>query len=395
MRWRFPDPNDVAETERRTAVLLGVDRFWQRFTLAAPQLVATFARHAEFDIPGFMEQHLSTVDSRLMWEYGPPLRDGEQRLVITVESERQVRPLLDALLARAPQLPGWEYYAYRMPESWQEAIATVAGRTEIDVSEWRVQATLGELHFLDLKWFLPPGMQAEQLHYAAFVLSEALLGEQAMVTWIGDISLEEHSGARRSAGNAPVSLRARVQALVAQIDERLPSDGQTTTEAGFVYELEPKDEEDYSGRQDLFVATTHALADLWKAAHSNFHFSSRRFSKTGETFCYVKMDGRDDVNHGDLDVRARLQAAIDELLLPSGLGAVTGGGTGRRYSYIDLALRHLDHGLSEVRGALQRAGVPERSWLLFFDAQFADEWIGVYDSTPAPMLSEPEPQDEP
>ena len=214
MRWRFPDPNHVSETERRTAVLLGVDRFWQRFTQAAPQLIATFSRDAEFDIPEFMEQHLSTVDSRLMWEFGPPLRDGEQRLVITVESERQVRPLLDALLARAPQLPGWEYYAYRMPESWQGAIATVEERTEIDVSEWRVQATLGELHFLDLKWFLPPGTQGDQLQYAAFVLSEALLGEEAMVTWIGDISLKEHTGSARIAGTAPVALRALLASLL-------------------------------------------------------------------------------------------------------------------------------------------------------------------------------------
>lgn len=391
MRWRFPDPNDVSETERRTAVLLAMARFWQQFDKAAPQLVATFSRDADFDIPAFMAQHLSAVDSRLMWEYGPPFRDGEQRLVITVEGERQLRPLLDALLAQAPALPGWEFYPYRMPESWEDALTTVAGRTGIDVSAWRVRATRGEFHFVDLKWFVPPGTAGEHLQYTTFVLSEALLGEEVVVTWVGDISLETESP--EAQGEAPESLPARVRALVAEIDETLPRDAQSSTDESFVFELEPEDEEDYSGRQDLFVATTHGMADMWKAAHSDFAFSSRRFSKAGETFCYLKMDGRNDVNHGDLAARAKIAAALDELLLPSGLGAVVGGGTGRRYSYLDLALRHLDHGLAEVRGALQRAGVPEHSWLLFFDAHLAGEWLGIYDTTPAPLLEETESED--
>ena len=386
MRWRFPDPTDVSETERRTVVLLAMARFWQQFEKAAPQLVATFSQQAEFDIPAFMAQHLSAVDSRLMWEYGPPFRDGEQRLVMTVESERQLRPLLDALLARAPTLTGWEFYAYRVPESWRDALATVAGRTGIDVDEWRFQATRGEFNFLDLKWYLPAGTEGEHLQYAAFVLSEALLGEELVVTWIGEISLEVRANTEDAPGAAPATLPACVAALIAEVDRALPRDAQSSTGESFVFELEPEDEEDYAGRQDLFVATTHGMADLWKAAHSDFAFSSRRFSKVGETFCYVKMDGREDVNHGDVDARAKIVASLEALLLPSGLGAVIGAGTGRRYSYIDLALRHLDHGLAEVRGALQRAGVPEHSWLLFFDAHLAHEWIGVYDATPPPLL---------
>jgi hypothetical protein len=34
------------------------------------------------------------------------------------------------------------------------------------------------------------------------------------------------------------------------------------------------------------------------------------------------------------------------------------------------------------------AGVPERSWVLFFDANLGAEWVGVYPETPEPPMEE-------
>jgi len=403
VRWRFPDPNDTSETERRTALLLAIDRFWQQFTRAAPEIVATFSRAAELNIAEFMQTHLSAIDQRLMWEYGPPVRGGERRLVITPESERELRPLVDSLLARAPALPGWEFYAHRLAEDLETALATVQGRTEIDMSRWQVQVTLGEHHLLDLKWLVPHGTQGENLQYAAYVASESLLGEEAMDTWIGEISVEEQARprvlnrlfGRHEAGSAnagtPELLRARVELLVAAIDRDLCAEPQSSIDqenaeyTGF--SLEPKEQEDYAGRFDLFTSVT-SMPEMWRAAHSELAFCSRRFSKHGETFCYVKLDGRDSADHMDVAARGKIEDALNEALRPGGLGSVIGGGTGRRYTYIDLALSHLDHGLAEMRRMLQQVGVPERSWLLFFDAHLANEWLGVYDTTPSPPTSD-------
>jgi len=89
-----------------------------------------------------------------------------------------------------------------------------------------------------------------------------------------------------------------------------------------------------------------------------------------------------------VSARTKVENALNEVLRPGGLGSVIGGGTGLRYTYIDLALRHLDHGLAEMRQVLQQLAVPERSWLLFFDAHLADEWIGIYDATPPPATDD-------
>jgi hypothetical protein len=68
------------------------------------------------------------------------------------------------------------------------------------------------------------------------------------------------------------------------------------------------------------------------------------------------------------------------------VGCVTGGGTGLRYSYVDLALVDLKAGLALAREVLQDGRAPLRSWFLFFDAELQVEWLGVYDDTPAPPL---------
>lgn len=63
-----------------------------------------------------------------------------------------------------------------------------------------------------------------------------------------------------------------------------------------------------------------------------------------------------------------------------------GSGTGLRYTYLDLALVDLDQGIQVIRKRLQEGGVPKRSWIQFFDADLAAEWIGIYDDSPPPPM---------
>jgi hypothetical protein len=56
-------------------------------------LESFFDNHAEWDLAGWMQQHLQGIDSRLMWEYGPGANRGH-RLIITPEGEHHLRPLV-------------------------------------------------------------------------------------------------------------------------------------------------------------------------------------------------------------------------------------------------------------------------------------------------------------
>jgi hypothetical protein len=128
------------------------------------------------------------------------------------------------------------------------------------------------------------------------------------------------------------------------------------------------------------------IAPLWTAAHGGGLFCSERFSRCGETFCYVKLDGSQVLAEERVADKSKIEDALDAALKPSKLGCSIGGGTGLRYSYIDLALTDVDKGIERIRHALQAAQVPNRSWIQFFDTDLAAEWVGIYDDCPPPPL---------
>ena len=404
MRWRFPDDTDVAEAEERRKILERIDEWWQAFAESSVKLEGAFAGRFEFDIAEFMQQHLQRIDSKLMWEFGPALRSNGHRLVITPESERQLRPLVETVLARAPSIPGWEFYPYRQADNHELALANAKGRSGVDVSNFTVQAKRGALNAIDLVWVLANGLApSEDLHGAAFVATESLLGEEILDTWIGDISIEPHprpsflarmmgrGGAPSSSDGAeqPASLRERVTSLISSVCADLPKEPYATTEDnsnGTLFELEPSQAEDYPRQLDLMVSGSRGLPQMWRAAHLSLPFSSRRFSNHGEAFCYLKVDGIGGLAGSAYTDRSQLEDAIDDTLRPHALGSVIGGGTGLRYSYVDLALRleGIDRSIVALRTLAREGKIPKRSWLLFFDAQWQDEWIGIYDETPPP-----------
>src|SRR5262249_30279755 len=94
---------------------------------------------------------------------------------------------------------------------------------------------------------------------------------------------------------------------------------------------------DFPGQQDMLVAKTVDFA-LWRAQHGGRPFHSRRFSRTGETMCTLKIDGADGLAADGLADKAAIEDAIAATLGPRELGVQVGGGTGLRYSYVDLAL---------------------------------------------------------
>jgi hypothetical protein len=137
------------------------------------------------------------------------------------------------------------------------------------------------------------------------------------------------------------------------------------------------------------MAASSIIPDIWKAAHGDGGFDSARFSKHGERFCYLKMEGKDSYANSPQS-RDRLAKTLDERLISHQLGCTTGGASGLKYSYIDLALTNVEESLPVLREALQYEHMPERSWLLFFDVEWNREWAGMFaESPPPPMMPHP------
>lgn len=386
MRWLFPDPDDRDEAAARKKVLARIGRWWDAFQDKTQALSDLFRGKKQWDLPGWMDDTLHRINPHLCWEYGPAVRAKGHRLVITPESRTHLRPLVKAILDRAPEIPGWEFYPYRLPEDLDGAKAAVEGRTGGSLDGLTAEVRAGAGNRIDLMFRGPDTADEEDREAlnVAFVAAETLLGEEALDKWVGAIEVGPAGGKGRG---VPLDrLKETFGALVEGIRDRLPDrpyleqadDGKRS-----MVQLEPKQGRDYPGKADLLVAVARDV-ELFKAMHGRVPFYSVRFSRWKEAFAYVKMDGAHRRPGSQAEDRGKIEDALDEALARDGLGVHVGGGTGLRYSYIDLALTKRKRGVEEVINTLADLRVPRRSWVLFFDADLAAEWVGVYPDTPPP-----------
>jgi hypothetical protein len=401
-RWRYGDFAGPEESAERDLVVAKIDAWWQQFQGQTSALNALFAQETEWDLPGWMAEHLQAIHSQLMWEYGPAVDVEGHRLVITPESAHHLRPLVATIIERAPKIKGWEFYAYRLPEDVETAEATVEARTGGDIRGSEVRVARGEHHFVDICFCSPrtTGEDDEAALGDSFVAAETLLGEECLDKWVGAIEVcpATKSGGlskllKRRDSDSPRALplgrlKDTVDALIGSIRDQLPGEPhyQWVDDAEWsVWELTPREADDYPEQYDLFVGKS-ANAAFWMAAHGDGLFYSERFSRCGETFCYVKIDGSEASDEELFADKSEIEDALDEVLRPNRLGCQIGGGTGLRYSYIDLALVELPQGIEAIRRRLQEGNVTKRSWIQFFDSDLAAEWIGIYDDSPPPPM---------
>lgn len=246
-----------------------------------------------------------------------------------------------------------------------------------------------DLVFRSPRWQAPDDQEALN---QAFVAAETLLGEETLDKWIGAIEVEPAAkggilgkliGRKPSRAGLPLDrLAPSVRALVESIQEQLPDrpqyqiDLKSEDHPWASFSREPERRADYARRDDLISGST-GYAEMIVAAHCGRPFSSQRFSRFGETFCYLKIDGKDADRQKRFEDREALEDAIDAVIVPEAVGCVIGGGTGERYTYIDLALMEVRRAAELIRPVLRRRKVPARTWLLFFDEELSDEWIAM------------------
>lgn len=402
MRWQIIDPTNTGEAAEREVILRKIDAWWKAFQTKTSDLTALFSSKSKWDLPNWMLQHFSAIHPQMMWEYGPALEGDGHRLVMTPEAAYHLRPLARAIRKRAPAIPGWEFYEYRLPEDLELIEHTVQGRVGCSVSDFKVKVARGDLNKIDLEYSSPSlTIKDEQLGlHAAFVATETLLGEQLLNEWIGGINfipgklggLKGMLGSKKDLSHymGLDRLKDTVDALVGSIIDQNPPqphfEWANEETPCTLWELKPDEAEDYLCQYDLLVARS-IHPTMWTSAHSETFFSSKRFSQCGELFCYVKIDGADGLGDCGFADKSEIEDALDAALKPEKLGCTIGGGTGLRYSYIDLALTDTMRGIQVVRRCLRAGKVPKRSWVQFFDSDWRDEWVGIYSDSPVPPLA--------
>lgn len=393
-RWDYQIGVAEDEATERRELESKVAGWWSAFSDKRHEIDDLFNRRAKWDLPEWMAETLQSIDDELMWEFGGAIRTEGHRLVITPEVRRDLRPLVRYVLRQAPQLEGWEFYAHRLPEPLDMARETVEARCGRPSELREVAISVGDHNRIDLRFSGPSVEQDEDFARSeAFVLTETLLGEEVLDCWIGEISVHARpkrgflrlmARPRPEPDSVPLEeMREKVELAIASIRAGLV-DVVTASERDrwALLKMKPEKRDDYPGQSDLFVTKTPSVP-LWQATRAD-GFYDARFGGLGEKFAYVKLDGSEGLDEEKFAAKSEIEDALDELLKPAGWGCQIGGGTGWRYSYIELALKDCGSALPAIREMLAAGNVPRRSWILFHNCEQETEWIGIYDDSPPP-----------
>ncbi len=400
MRWFYCEPNSP-EAAEKCAVMERIESWWSAFTERRDDLDAVFRGDGDWDLPGWMAENLQTVDSRLMWEFGPGVRNGGHRLVITPEIHHELRPLASAVIAAAPALEGWEFYEYRPPGTVADAQALAEARTGADISVLTVTTELTKPRQINVYYHLTsPDQDSEQFRNAAFVATETLLGEEVLDKWVGIIDVlppatrQDHifgfASNQKAAGPGLrlADLPAVVERHLADVQAKLPAQPwweMIDNVPWTAYELRPQEAADYPGKQDLLTCLS-AFPDFHEALFGGRPMYADCFSKFDEQFLFLKIDGSEGLEGSSFGDRSEIEDTLNAALHADACGCVIGGGTGLRYSYVDLAAVDVANTIEVVRRVGVNGGLPARSWIQFYDPSMAGEWVGLTPTTPPPPM---------
>ena len=388
MRWLFADESNPVEVAQRQRKLEDIDAWWTEFRRRTDDLKQLFLARSEWDLPAWMNEFLKPIDENLMWEFGPGTAPGKShRLVITPESALYLRPLVDVIMQRAPEIPSWEFFDHRIAEDVDMVQPTLEARVGRAVDGLEAVVSVGELQLMNVGIIIPNYPQDENIAFAiACITTEVLLGERRMEKWVGGIRPVNPANQAPAGRSIPLDrLRDTFESVVDSMTDQLPREPIRVSDDDqwSLLRTEPEEASDYPHRRDIITIVT-ARPDIAQATAVEGVFFSERFSNCGEKFCYLKCDGDDSESEMMFSDREEMEQATQAALSSTGAGCVFGGATGLRYSYVDFTLSDLENGIAAVRACWQAAKAPRRTWILFHDAYWGHEWVGIYDDTPPP-----------
>ena len=352
---------------------------------------------------------MNAIDARLTLSISE-LDSGEAgealRVAELAASEACAWPLAELLLTAAPDDVGCALSLGRPALSLERALHEARQLGQLELSRATFRAGFSRGHLLEVTLGLPGGTGSESEQIAAENLVRALLGDRLFETWIGAVHVTPapRGGALRvldttaprtslqlhellpTVSAATLGVRQGLQEssrAISNVSTTLGTSsrvdgaavGTSEREEWTLLEVEPIDACAGTRKDDLVLAST-CTPELLRCYLDGSPCASRRFSSRGEHFVFVSY--RDDEPSTERRVAKRdvIESALCECV--TGVGTVTGVGLGVRSTYVDVALRNLETGLSRLVSKLRDIDAPARTFIQFFDSELADEWLSIW-----------------
>jgi len=389
-RWRFADGNVADELELKAQAMAKIERFWAQLRTDGNFLMGEVKQGQAGALVKWVDEYVQVIDKNIMWEAGPAANDENAfKLSLSAEARDELKPLIDTMVGKAPAIDGWilENGREALPaRNIEEALPARLGAHGVmvpGVPPFVVHCTPNDEHRIDVVFESPAFRDAHDRKdlITAFMLCDLVLGERNVDRWLGVVETRpgKIEGEFKCEAASTVFASDFADAKQ-QLQERNPSSLwlDLSTEGDFTLSQ-------IAGADGARITLITQHPELFTALCKS-KFYSERFSNHDEKFCYLQCEGVDDFR--DTDRRGELQSRIDSVLRDERIGCTVGSGAGARGFFIDLVLTDPDQAIPVLRKVCEEEKLPRGSVLRFYDADWCNEWVGMFAETPAPKSIE-------
>lgn len=385
LRWRFADNKMKDEYNGKMGRQARADVFADAFERDAVALAKALDESKTSVIVNWVGKYLPPINPNLRWEAGPGPQLKTYDFTVTCEQHRELQPIVDSIIRKIKKkkIKDWQFYGSRraMPLNLIEKAFAARGGGKVPSFKVEVKTDIDKSIALT---FISKDFSGDNIRKdlgSASLLIELILGEDNLNHWIGTVATKKSKGSSKAGsvvGDATAFLHAFDKEKSAVVS-KLP--------AQFYWEQKPPEQQALVRYTPKGAGAERKTLITWlpgfeRAAGSNL-FSSERFSKRGEAFCYVQARGVAELVLPEK--REALEKTIDKELRAAKLGCVVGAGSGTMESiYIDLCLPSVENAIPKLRELCAALKLPKGTRLRFYDPEWRYEWVGMFDETPPP-----------
>jgi hypothetical protein len=384
-RFHFATPQIDSEWKRKQDVTAKIDAFWTALAADAPRMHDAFRAGKDLSsLSDWGSEHIQNIDSDLMYEFGPCNEKGCM-LTIVEEDRPWLRPIIDTLMARQKPVPGWWFATYREALPSNVVDQAFSERFREDTPPvCDVTCTIGDDNTIDVMLHSDKFSKDDDPDdwAKALYLCQAALGEENADRYLGTFRTARAQSVK-SANFAAMtdSLKQQFEQNKKQLLAALPDKPYCDSPGPDKHAVAKLPSPQGLGGRITMVTN---YAKLMTSVDPSQPFWSCRFSKHGERLAYLQVEGSPELVK-DTTNRDKITEAVDKALRAKHLGARVGEGAGLpQTAYIDLMLTDPDKAADELRVVAKQLDLPKSSWLRFYDTDWRQEWVGMYDDTPPP-----------